>query len=210
MNIKVTPFHWDELLKRGYSLDHIVLLRWINEQMNLTDLLKSGSAKISGLYQALSRKGLITEDGSKLTTLGLELLTFMDSKEPRKLLRKKPDTTDFKLWWKTFPGTDIFTHKGRSFSGGRSLRVGEEECRLKFDKILLEGEYSAQDLISALEYDVLQKKEQSVRLGQNKLTYMQNSLTYLNQRSYEPFIELIRDNSLTKEAPSKSSGGVDI
>jgi hypothetical protein len=80
---------------------------------------------------------------------------------------------------------------------------------LKFDKILLEGEYTAADLIAALKFDVEQKKENSVKLGTNKLTYMQNSLTYLNQRSYEPFIELIKEGAKIDEAP-KIVGGTDI
>jgi hypothetical protein len=63
------------------------------------------------------------------------------------------------------------------------------------------------DLVKALEFDVLQKKENSLKTGTNKLTYMQNSLTYLNQRSFEPFIELIRQNSIIEE---QTMGGTDI
>ena len=49
----------------------------------------------------------------------------------------------------------------------------------------------------------------SVKLSTNKLTYMQNSLTYLNQRSYEPFIELIKEGAKIEEAP-KVTGGTDV
>jgi hypothetical protein len=45
-----------------------------------------------------------------------------------------------------------------NFKGCRSLKADKENCRLKFEKILNEGEHSSQVLISALEYDVLQKK----------------------------------------------------
>jgi hypothetical protein len=38
---------------------------------------------------------------------------------------------------------------------------------------------------------------------------MQNSLTYLNQRSYEPFIELIRAGAVVKQSV-KPVGGTDI
>ena len=34
------------------------------------------------------------------------------------------------------------------------------------------------------------KKEESFTKGDNKLTYMQNSLTYLNQKSFENFIDV--------------------
>ena len=113
------------------------------------------------------------------------------------------------MWWAAYPGTDTFEHKGRKFVGSRSLRQNKEECRLKFDKILIEGEYSVQELINALEYDVLMKKENSVKTGNNKLSYMQNSLTYLNQRSFESFIELIREGKAEKEE-KQIGGAIDI
>ena len=208
MNLKVTPYHFEELIKKSYSLDLIFLLKLIQEQHDITPLCQ-GSMKIAALRQTLVRKGLITEAEEKITTLGQELIKFIDTKEPKKIVKKKPATTEFEEWWKAYPGTDTFKHNGKSFTGARSLRQNKDECRLKFDKILLEGEYTAADLIAALKFDVEQKKENSVKLGTNKLTYMQNSLTYLNQRSYEPFIELIKEGAVVEEVP-KIVGGTDI
>lgn len=208
MNLKVTPYHFEELIKKSYSLDLIFLLKLIEEQHDITPLCQ-GSMKIAALRQTLVRKGLITEAEEKITTLGQELIKFIDTKEPKKIVKKKPATTEFEEWWKAYPGTDTFTHNGKRFSGNRGLRQNKDECRLKFDKILLEGEYTAAELTEALKFDVLQKKENSVKTGTNRLTYMQNSLTYLNQRSYEPFIELIKDGAKVQEAP-KIVGGTDI
>lgn len=208
MNLKLTPYHFEELIKKSYSLDLIFLLKLVEEQYDITSL-KEASVKIAALHQSLVRKGLITESGDKLTTIGQELIKFIDTKEPKKIVKKKPATTEFEEWWKAYPGTDTFTHKGKKFTGARSLRQNKDECRLKFDKILLEGEYTAAELKEALEFDVLQKKESSVKSGTNRLTYMQNSLTYLNQRSYEPFIELIKEGNQVEEAP-KIVGGTDI
>jgi hypothetical protein len=84
-----------------------------------------------------------------------------------------------------------------------------ENCKLKFNAILSEGEYTADDLIAAVEFDVLQKKENSVKNNENKLKYMQNSLTYLTQRSFEPFIELVRQGITIEEKP-KTVGATDI
>lgn len=165
--------------------------------------------KIAALYQTLIRKGLISDADEKVTTLGKELLVFMNTKEATKIVKKKPETSEFEEWWKAYPGTDIFTHKGKKFTGSRSLRRDKDECKLKFDKILLEGEYTAAELTQALLFDVEQKKENSVKTGTNRLTFMQNSLTYLNQRSYEPFIELIKEGAKIEEAP-KITGGTDI
>lgn len=201
MKFNLTCFHFEEIVKKGYSLDHIFLLRLLNEQIDLSALLKE-SAKIAALHHSLIRKGLVTENDDKLTTAGIELLVFMDSKAPGKLMRRKVDESSFSEWWKAFPGTNNFEHKGKTFTGDRSLRTNESECRLKFDKILLEGEYTARKVIDAMKYDIFQKKEMSVKTGVNKLTYLHNSLTYLNQRDYEPFIELIKQGkTITSSEP---------
>lgn len=209
MNLKITPYHFEELIKKSYSLDVIYLLKLIEQQMDVQPLCER-SMKISALYQTLIRKGLISTSDEKITTEGIELLRFIETKEATKIIKRKPDTTQFEEWWKVYPGTDTFTHKGKKFTGNRGLRQNKDECRLRFDKILLEGEYTAAELIEALEFDVLQKKENSVKTGTNRLSYMQNSLTYLNQRSYEPFIELIKEGGKVIEEAPKPTGGTDI
>ena len=205
MKLNLTPWHYEELIKKSYSLDHIFLLKLIHENYDVSELIEN-SLKISAIHQGLVRKGLITDNGA-LTTIGVELLVFLDTKEQTKLVKKKSTTSDFELWWKAFPGTDTFTHKGKTFTGSRNLRQNPNDCRIKFDKILIEGEYTPQELIEALKFDVLQKKEASVKENTNKLKYMQNSLTYLNQRSYEPYIELIKEGIQIKET---QSNGTDI
>ena len=206
MKLNLSPWHFEELIKKSYSLDHIFLLKLIHENFDISSLIKD-SMKLKALEQGLIRKGLITEQGA-LTTIGVELLVFLDSKEEKKFVKKKSSTTDFEQWYKEFPGTDTFTHKGKTFSGSRTLRQNPIDCRLKFDKILLEGEYTATELIEALKFDVLQKKEASIKENTNKLKYMQGSLTYLTQRSYEPFIELIREGIVIKE--TQSNGSTDV
>jgi len=177
----------------------------VNEGYDISEISKE-SMKIAGLQQGLLRKGLITDD-SKITTHGVELLLFLLSKGDKKIVRKKT-VTEFEQWYKTFPGTDTFTHKGKTFTGSRTLRQNPDDCRVRFDKILLEGEYTSKQLIDALNLDILQKKEASIKENTNKLKYMQNSLTYLNQRSYEPFIELLEQGINIKEL--KPIGGTDI
>jgi len=205
MKLNLSPWHYEELIKKSYSLDHIFLLKLIHENYDVTNLVED-SLKISAIHQGLIRKGLITDNGA-LTTIGVELLVFLDTKEQTKLVKKKSTTSDFEEWYKTFPGTDTFTHKGKTFTGSRNLRQNPADCRIKFDKILIEGEYTVKELIEALKFDVLQKKEASVQENTNKLKYMQNSLTYLNQRSYEPYIELIKQGIQIKET---QSNGTDI
>ena len=205
MNIKVTPYHFEQLLKDGFTLDMIFLLKLIDEEFDIKTLAEGGP-KTDMLCQTLRRKGLMSEQ-FKITVLGRNLLEFMNSRaKTSKIVKKTQTFAEFERWWAAFPGTDIFTHKGKSFSGGRTLRVYKDDCQLKLDAILAEGEYTVDQLIAALEYEVLQKKENSFKTGTNRLTYMQGSLTYLNQRSFQNYIELINQGVVIKEADEPIKG----
>ena len=209
MKLVIDPQQFEELIKKGYNLDMMYLLKLIDEQYDVSPLCE-GSMKIASVYQSLIRKGLITKDDEKLTLIGRDLLEFINAKSTSKIIRRKPATTDFEEWWKIYPGTDSFEYKGKKFTGTRAIRKGKDECRLKFDKIILEGEYTAQQLIAALNYELLQKKESSLQTNSNRMTFMQNSVTYLNQRAFEAYIELINLGEEIKESPQKPIGGTDI
>ena len=209
MKLHITPQQFEELIKRSYNLDIIYLLKLIEEQYDISPLYKD-SMKVASLYQSLIRKGLITDTDEKLTVLGKDLLEFVGAQGGKKIIKRKPATTDFEEWYKSYPGTDSFEYKGKTFKGTRAIRKGKDECRLKFDKILLEGDYTAEQLIAALKYEVTQKKESSIETNSNRLTFMQNSVTYLNQRSFEAYIELINEGNQVEVAPDKPEGGTDI
>jgi len=200
MNIKVTAYHFEELLKEGFTLDMVFLLKLADEDYNVK-LLCESTPKLQALCQTIYRKGLVS-DNYKVTVIGKKLLEFMDSRaKTSKIVKKTQTFAEFDRWWKTYPGTDIFTYKGKNFTGGRTLRVQKDECQAKLDKILAENEYTIDELIAALEYEVLQKKENSVKTGTNRLAFMQGTVTYLTQRSFEPFIELIREGKTIIEEP---------
>lgn len=202
--MNITSEQFKVLISKGYSLDVLFILKMIDEGQDISSLIEN--KKIELLYHTLVRKGLITED-NKVTLEGRSLLGFLSTSEVV-IQKRKPVADDgFTKWWSTYPGTDTFTHKGRTFSGTRGLRVKKDDCKLLLTKIVGEGEYTIDELVKALDIEVTQKKDNSVKTGTNKLTYMQNSLTYLNQRTFEPFIELAR-----KESPIEESviGGTDI
>ena len=192
MNIDFDINNMDELSKRGFSIDQVILLIWIQRGIDL-DIPSKGN-KLQALYQSLVRKNLIDKD--KLTTLGEDLLIYFRTKDISKLAKKKAvekkvvaPSDEFNEWWSCYPRNDTFDHKGMHFEGDRGIRVNPDMCRAKFAAILEEGDYTAQNLIDALKIDVMKRKEASVRERTNKLKYLQNSLTYLNQRSYNTYIE---------------------
>ena len=205
MNIKITPYHFEQLIKDGYSLDMIFLLKLIEEDFDIKTLCE-GDKKTEVLCQTIRRKGLVSEQ-FRLTVLGKNLLEFLATRAKTSKIVKKTETfAEFERWWAAYPGTDIFVHKGKSFSGGRTLRVNKDDCQIKLNTILAEGEYTIDQLIAALEYEVLQKKENSVKTGTNRLTYMQSSITYLNQRSFQNYIELINQGVVVNESPEPIKG----
>ena len=208
MKITIHPEKFLEIIKTSYSLDIIYLLKLIEQNYDISELCKE-SVKINVLYNTLIRKGLITETEDKLTILGTELLEFIESKSSTKFKKKKFENDGFDSWWDTYPGTDKFEYKGKSFPATRALRANKDECRTKFNKILLEGDYTSEQLIEALKYDVQSKKDNSISTGNNKLSFMQNSLTYLNQRTFEPFIEIIKEGK-TIENNDYYAGSTDI
>jgi hypothetical protein len=203
------PYHFKEIHNKGYSADMIYILTYLSENEGV-DLNESfDSKKIQMIINSMILKGLITLD-FKLTIPGKDLLSFISSDEETKFVKTKPKEDFFDSWWKTYPGTDSFSYKGVSFQGSRSLRVKKDDCKIKLKKILDEGDYTIEDLVKALELEVQQKKEASVKQRSNKLSFMQNSLTYLNQRTFEPFIELIKKEGSAINKPEPSIGGIDI
>jgi hypothetical protein len=204
MKLHISPQKFEELIKKSYNLDIIYLLKLIENQYDVVPLYEN-SMRLTAIYQSLIRKGLITKDEEKLTTVGKDLLLFVDeSTTEKKFVKKKPKSTYFEEWWKEYPSTDTFKYKGKSFKGTRAIRKDKNSCKVKFDVILLEGEYTAEQLIKALKFEVMQKVTMSVKSGQNRITYMQNSLTYLNQRTYEAFMEIM------EEEESEPTGSTDI
>lgn len=207
MNLKLELFHLKELQRNSITLDMAFVLALAEQGHILSEICK-GDYKMEIIHAGLLRKGLITTD-NKITLPGKNILKFLKEEAPKdKIIKKKPDASEFERWWAVFPGTDIFTHKNKKFVGTRSLKRDKDNCRLKFNSILAEGDYTADDLIQALQYDVNNKKDNSVKDGENKLKYLQNSLTYLTQRSFEPFIEIIKSEQVSSE--SINQGGVDI
>lgn len=208
MNVKLTLFHFKELQRLGFTLDMIFLLKLAEDDADLGTICL-GNAKLEVILQGILRKGLITPQ-YKITLMGRNLINFLKEDAPEeKLVKLKANAEDFERWWKAYPGTDTFSHNGVKFQGTRAFRTKKDECQVKFNSILSEGDYTTDDMVAAIEFDVLQKKENSFKTKTNRLTFLQNTLTYLNQRTFEPFIELIKEGHKV-EVSKPISKGTDI
>jgi len=196
MKITLDINKFQEIIKKGYSLDVVFMLA----NVEILGTLSNESTKISTLVQSLIRKGLITDNGEKLTTLGEDLLKYIsiEIEENDKtnngfvpFVKKKIVCEDFERWWKEFPSSDFFEYKNRKFEGCRGLKVKKDDCAVKFNKLISEGKYTAEEMIEALKLELQRKMEMSVKTGENKLSYMRATLSYLNQDNLS-FVDEIR------------------
>ena len=194
MKLDTTDIHFIELQKKGYTVDMVLILNWVNKNLEIAHII-NGSKKIEVLYRSMKRKGLITED-HKLSQIGMEILDFISLKTNKTLIKPKPVASEFDEWWDIFPSNDKFIIKGKSFGPTRSFKASKDEGRKLFNKIVLDGEWTAEQIIEGTKYDVNLKKELSFKKGSNQLKFLQNSSTYLRQTTFKGFLGLGKPNDI--------------
>jgi hypothetical protein len=159
------------------------------------------SEKWKGIAQTLIRFQYISEDGL-ITIKGKEIYESLCNRgvidENTKNIREIMTKDYFEEWWKLYPVSDGFKRGDKKFGISRSLKVYGKKAdhRKKLEAIINEGQHTWKDLIEALETEILYRKDESCRSGDNKLKYMHNSLTYIIQRDFEAWIE---ENKKPKE-----------
>lgn len=204
MKLDITDVHFIELQKKGYTLDMVLMLSWLNANLDISHII-DGSKKIETIYKTMRRKQLISEEG-ELTKVGIEILTFVSKRSNKTFIKPKPEASDFDKWWDIFPSNDKFTIGSKDFGPSRSFRVRKEDCRRLFNDIVLSEKYTAQEIIDATIYDVELKKKLSLKNNKNELKYLQNTYTYLYQGTYEGFVGMKHETKI----PTKNMGSVDI
>lgn len=205
MKLDITDVHLIELHKKGYTVDMVLILSWVNRNLSIDHIIE-GSAKLKALHSTMVRKGLLTEE-NKITKIGIEILDFVSKKTNKKFDKPKVETSEFDEWWAIFPPTDIFTYRGKKFEGTRSLRTSKSKCALLFNKMILDGKYTKDEIINATMYDVELKKKNSMKKGSNQLTFLQNSATYLHNESFSAFIKFGKPKI---ESNKSKLGSIDI
>jgi hypothetical protein len=168
-------------------LDQIYLLQLANEGYNLEDFKEK---KITVLIRAMKLKGWLNDEGL-ITKAGQDVWNSMFLPEEELELNKlSKHLDDFEVWWNTFPANNGFEYKGKRFPVTRSMRIKKEDCRIKFHKIISEGNYTAIQLIQAIKVEVQARKDESIAKKSNQLSFMRSTLPYLNGSLYEGFIDV--------------------
>ena len=75
MKLDITDIHFIELQKKGYTIDMILILSWVQKGLDISHII-NGSKKIEVIYKSMIRKGIITSD-EEITQIGLEILDFI-------------------------------------------------------------------------------------------------------------------------------------
>ena len=207
-NISLNEFR--ELCNAQVDITSLYILQCISQGIDIVKEIPS--SKVKGWYQTLLRRGYITHEGT-ISETGKSLLEVVKSNKPihqeiAKIEAKQED--GFEKWWAVFPSNDIFTHKGKTFKGSRTLRVDKPKCRVYFDKIINEGEYTVDDMIRSLKYELDLKKELSTKENDNKMRYLSASTAYLNQRKFEGFMEASKNTPIKDDSTSTQYSGFDI
>lgn len=199
----IKPDILKELHRFHLTLDHLyVLLCYKVEACHLavffpdieTQLERKGFSSSSQGSRVLTEKGrLLIEELSNPN------FTYIEKSDLKTKFKKIKNTLDerFFEWWKKYPTGDEWEQNGKKFSGTRSFKVKQEDCQVKYLQVINSIPHS--DMILAIDYELHLKKKQSLNTGINKLCFMQNTLTYLNQASYLGYIEMAKKANWKKE-----------
>lgn len=194
----------DKIESTGLTFDEFLSLYKVYSNEHSTRKINYSSDMLNS-YLEIEGKGLIkiiTNENGALTFYMREngkllIEQFNEnpetSKPPQQVEQKLTNNNHkFEEFWLTFPNSD----EHGIFKKTRILKAGKDNCKRKYIEYLTKGSEHT-DIIKALKYEIKLRKD--VNNGQNKMTYMKNSLTWLNSKEFEIILETmdeeISDNS---------------
>lgn len=206
-NISLEEFK--ALVNAQVDITALYLLECVSNKIDILSEFPN-SSKVKAWLVTLQRRGYVTEMGD-ISETGKQLLDIVSNGKSKSIKKEltvieSKQEDGFEKWWAVFPANDSFAYKGRTFKGSRGLRVDKNKCRSYFDKIINEGEFTVDDMIRSLNYEVTSKKEASLKEGANKLQYLSASTAYLNQRKFESWMEISKTSQPITSSESQYSG----
>ena len=81
-----------------------------------------------------------------------------ESANSDKIVAKERDE-DFDIFWKAYPSSDQYKHWPKT----RSFKIGERKARQEYTKILLEGKYSSDQILKALQNEISMRERTSIK-----------------------------------------------
>lgn len=186
----------DEREQNGLSLEEIGILQKIYDSEQAKKICHESD--ILKICFDLETKGLIKVFTNQDKTLSFflrekgKLLVKEQNKPVKKDIPASTTTTTntdkFEEFWTTFPISDEHGIYRRS----RVLKSAKELCKKKYI-FFLETGTKHEDVIKALKYEINLRKDSNNKT--NSMTYMKNSLTWLNQREWEIILETMSEDN---------------
>jgi len=142
------------------------------------------------MVRELESYGYVWEE--EITSKGLllwsEIISWTGKYEPKEsqTKKKKEYSPEFLEFWEEYPPSDSF----EGFPGVRKLKTDKDKCAAEYDRLLKYVRH--QDILGALKYHVSTTKELSQKEGKNKMTFFVNSLRYLKEKYFEPFLGKVK------------------
>tara|TARA_R110000851_G_scaffold153833_2_gene295856 strand:- start:929 stop:1516 length:588 start_codon:yes stop_codon:yes gene_type:complete len=109
-------------------------------------------------------------------------------------VKKSFTEEDLDKVWEAFPTTD----KCGIHPKTRTLRSNKKDCKIAIGNILSEGEFTATQLIGAINSEVQARTSKSIR--ENKLTFMKNFKSWLTARDFEGWMDNDEQNDTTNNS----------
>jgi len=154
-------------------------------------------------YLDLENKGLIKAFNNQDNILSFhlrekgKLLIENFIKQETETLQEVPEIKSYNIqdkfdeFWGLFPNSD----EHGIYRKTRILKGNKDICKKKYNLFLSQG-IKHEDIIKALRYELKLRKDSNNK--NNNLTYMKNSLTWLNQKEFEIILETMsEDNNST-------------
>lgn len=172
------------IFAEGLDLNHILALEMKVSPIDWVET--THPEKFHNWEATLIRKQFLTKEG-KLSTKGAALLSDLGGMTGG-MSTYTPAVDAFIVWWNTYPPTAGFYIGGKMFESTTVRRIKKMLCREHWNEILLEGEYTAEQIIEGTKNHFDQAMNESLRSGENKVQYIANSERYLRERMFAPFI----------------------
>jgi len=192
----------DDVERLGLSFDEfLALYKVYSYELNSRKIYYESD--LLNTYLDLENKGLIKAFNNQDNILSFhlrekgKLLIENFIKQETETLQEVPEIKSYNIqdkfdeFWSLFPNSD----EHGIYRKTRILKGNKDICKKKYNLFLSQG-IKHEDIVKALRYELKLRKDSNNK--NNNLTYMKNSLTWLNQKEFEIILETMsEDNNST-------------
>ena len=177
----------DEVEKSEYTLEDVLVLLELEYARGGKKFPYNSTNKEQ--YLDLVKRGVLTvsPNGYTISTHGFQELRSIIGATPLKL-KHATKAGNFDEFYETYPVSDAHGIWRRT----RGIRSDRPGTKISYDRILKEKGVTHEKIMSALKWDIKDKKVRSTT--SNRLSFMKGSKVWLNQREFDT-IDAVRGHA---------------